>query len=212
MTSQGLLGARCVCSPWLLLYSSLVGSAFFAGHRMAQGTLPSFPATHIPARPCSAGATLPGWKNDSVQCRVEWSAERHLHHPRRPPGRSLPRSEGRAASGGFVHRGCRAYEMYSQRGRSDGHAVDDWLEAERDVLGWGGERNDGSAIAPFHGVHHCSSTTTELHPVLYSCSRRDRQWDVGVPPYQNTLTCVLPTTREPWRVARSDPRPAAGRH
>jgi Protein of unknown function (DUF2934) len=28
----------------------------------------------------------------------------------------------------------RAYEVYLQRGRSDGQALDDWLEAERDVL------------------------------------------------------------------------------
>lgn len=27
-----------------------------------------------------------------------------------------------------------AYEMYEMRGRNDGHAMDDWLEAERIVL------------------------------------------------------------------------------
>ena len=36
----------------------------------------------------------------------------------------------------------RAYEVYLQRGRSDGHVLDDWLEAERDVLGWD-EEGDG---------------------------------------------------------------------
>ena len=35
----------------------------------------------------------------------------------------------------------RAYEVYLQRGRSDGQALDDWLEAERDVLGWDEERD-----------------------------------------------------------------------
>lgn len=29
----------------------------------------------------------------------------------------------------------RAYELYEQRGREDGHALDDWLQAERELLG-----------------------------------------------------------------------------
>ena len=28
----------------------------------------------------------------------------------------------------------RAFELYEQRGREDGHALDDWLQAEREVL------------------------------------------------------------------------------
>jgi len=28
----------------------------------------------------------------------------------------------------------RAYELYEQRGRVDGHALDDWLQAEAEVL------------------------------------------------------------------------------
>jgi Protein of unknown function (DUF2934) len=27
----------------------------------------------------------------------------------------------------------RAYELYEQRGRTDGHALEDWLQAEADV-------------------------------------------------------------------------------
>ena len=29
----------------------------------------------------------------------------------------------------------RAYQLYEQRGREDGHALDDWLQAERELLG-----------------------------------------------------------------------------
>jgi Protein of unknown function (DUF2934) len=29
----------------------------------------------------------------------------------------------------------RAYERYEARGREDGHALDDWLDAERDLSG-----------------------------------------------------------------------------
>ena len=28
----------------------------------------------------------------------------------------------------------RAYELYEQRGRIDGHALDDWLQAEAEIL------------------------------------------------------------------------------
>ena len=30
---------------------------------------------------------------------------------------------------------CRAYELYEQRGRVDGFALDDWLQAEGETLG-----------------------------------------------------------------------------
>jgi len=29
----------------------------------------------------------------------------------------------------------RAYSIYEQRGRQDGHAVEDWLQAEAEILG-----------------------------------------------------------------------------
>ena len=29
----------------------------------------------------------------------------------------------------------RAYELYEQRGRTDGHDLDDWLQAEREIKG-----------------------------------------------------------------------------
>jgi hypothetical protein len=35
----------------------------------------------------------------------------------------------------------RAYELYEQRGRLDGYEVDDWLQAEREILG--GEHKGG---------------------------------------------------------------------
>ena len=28
---------------------------------------------------------------------------------------------------------CRAYELYEQRGREDGHELDDWLQAESEL-------------------------------------------------------------------------------
>jgi hypothetical protein len=31
----------------------------------------------------------------------------------------------------------RAYELYEKRGRGDGHALDDWLQAEAELLGNG---------------------------------------------------------------------------
>ncbi len=30
---------------------------------------------------------------------------------------------------------CRAYKLYEERGRTDGHALEDWAQAEAEVLG-----------------------------------------------------------------------------
>lgn len=30
---------------------------------------------------------------------------------------------------------ARAYELYEDRGKEDGHAIEDWLQAEQEVLG-----------------------------------------------------------------------------
>ena len=47
-----------------------------------------------------------------------------------------PRS-GKAAQPNDIEEGIRrrAYELYEQRGRVDGFALDDWLQAEREILG-----------------------------------------------------------------------------
>jgi hypothetical protein len=29
---------------------------------------------------------------------------------------------------------CRAYELYEERGRADGHALEDWVQAECEIL------------------------------------------------------------------------------
>ena len=29
---------------------------------------------------------------------------------------------------------CRAYELYEQRGREDGHDIEDWLQAESELI------------------------------------------------------------------------------
>jgi Protein of unknown function (DUF2934) len=30
---------------------------------------------------------------------------------------------------------CRAYELYEERGREDGHDIEDWLRAEAEITG-----------------------------------------------------------------------------
>lgn len=35
---------------------------------------------------------------------------------------------------------ARAYELYEQRGREDGHEQEDWLTAEREILGTNAEK------------------------------------------------------------------------
>ena len=51
------------------------------------------------------------------------------------PG-AYDREDGRAQSASVVDPGTierRAYEIYESRGRVDGHDVDDWLQAEREL-------------------------------------------------------------------------------
>ncbi|MCI0489990.1 MAG: DUF2934 domain-containing protein [Blastocatellia bacterium] len=40
--------------------------------------------------------------------------------------------------------GQRAYEIYLARGGGEGHAIEDWLQAERELLGI----NDGDQVIP----------------------------------------------------------------
>jgi hypothetical protein len=42
----------------------------------------------------------------------------------------------------------RAYELYEQRGREDGRDWDDWLQAEREVLGADTQRESEAGTAP----------------------------------------------------------------
>jgi hypothetical protein len=54
---------------------------------------------------------------------------------------SVGRDRGRAEFGALLQQflerkiQLRAYEMYEQRGRADGRALDDWLQAEDEILG-----------------------------------------------------------------------------
>jgi len=55
--------------------------------------------------------------------------------PRSNPTRTMPRAEERHAPAEVeaeIRR--RAYELYERRGRVGGHDLDDWLQAEAEVL------------------------------------------------------------------------------
>ena len=66
--------------------------------------------------------------------------KRSLHPEVRKDPPHAPISDGideAAVTSGLVssHRiPERAYQLYEQRGREDGHALDDWLQAERELL------------------------------------------------------------------------------
>jgi hypothetical protein len=65
--------------------------------------------------------------------------------PAKPAAMSLADSAGektgpaeQAARRAETHQGRvaqRAYELYEQRGRQEGHSLEDWLNAERQLLG-----------------------------------------------------------------------------
>jgi hypothetical protein len=54
---------------------------------------------------------------------------------RRPkvPDRDKARNEGQTQVELAAEIRRRAYELYEKRGRTDGHALDDWLQAEADL-------------------------------------------------------------------------------
>jgi hypothetical protein len=59
-----------------------------------------------------------------------------------------PRSQKPAQSNKIEERiRRRAYELYEQRGRVDGFALDDWLQAEGELLGAGSPRKANAARA-----------------------------------------------------------------
>jgi hypothetical protein len=49
----------------------------------------------------------------------------------------------------------RAYEIYQQRNRTEGHHVDDWLQAEAEVTGTTEHTREGDQWWPYDGWH-CS--------------------------------------------------------
>jgi Protein of unknown function (DUF2934) len=42
----------------------------------------------------------------------------------------------------------RAYELYEQRGKVDGYALDDWLQAEAEIAGEEGQRRNATRRKP----------------------------------------------------------------
>ncbi len=64
---------------------------------------------------------------------------RIIHKKKEPLAQAAGRESAQAVSdGGEVQQriAVRAYELYRERGCSDGRALDDWLEAERDIVGF----------------------------------------------------------------------------
>ena len=60
------------------------------------------------------------------------------HKKEEPLGRSAGRDSAQNASGNgevLQRIAVRAYELYQERGGRDGRDLDDWLEAERAILG-----------------------------------------------------------------------------
>ena len=62
--------------------------------------------------------------------------ERHPHEIEKKPSTLAPKSNEPTVLIPMVQQiQQRAYELYEQRGRADGHDLDDWLQAEREIKG-----------------------------------------------------------------------------
>lgn len=57
--------------------------------------------------------------------------------------RDKARNEGQTQVELAAKIGCRAYELYEERDRADGHALEDWVKAEAEIL-----RPEHTAAAP----------------------------------------------------------------
>jgi hypothetical protein len=58
----------------------------------------------------------------------------------------------------------RAYERYEQRGRTDGHELDDWLQVESEIKGHGSERSSGIPL----GMSDVGAASVVLKPLRCS--------------------------------------------
>ena len=68
-------------------------------------------------------------KKDEKKSRVVISVQ-----DQSPPGNTIPPKRKPAFEDLHALISHRAYELYVQHGRRDGHAQEDWLDAEREVL------------------------------------------------------------------------------
>lgn len=68
--------------------------------------------------------------------QLEKRAERHPDEIQKTPSTLAPKSDEPTVVIPIDQQiRQRAHELYEQRGRTDGHELDDWLQAEREVKG-----------------------------------------------------------------------------
>ncbi len=100
--------------------------------------------------------------------KPQWGLERSRKERRRqaPAARDVPREEIAA----------RAYERYRSRGGENGHDLDDWLEAEREVGAEGAVLPLGTRLA-LGAVRLClivGGLACERAPAVYQAEQTDR--------------------------------------
>ena len=70
-----------------------------------------------------------------------------------------------------------AYHFYETRGRRDGHDVDDWLSAERELT-----QDDEALARRFRAVHEAEPTIEETRQMLYQRRPRlDPNYSLALP-------------------------------
>jgi hypothetical protein len=78
-------------------------------------------------------------KADKLERRTEQLGKKVDRHPdeiEKKPLTLAPKSDEPTVLIPIKHQiRQRAYELYEQRGRADGHDLDDWLQAEREIKG-----------------------------------------------------------------------------
>jgi hypothetical protein len=68
--------------------------------------------------------------------------------PEQKIGKSTPSVDQSSTELTEAYIRVRAYQLFEQRGRQDGHAVEDWLQAEEEILGKKQPQNVTGDFAP----------------------------------------------------------------
>ena len=71
-------------------------------------------------------------KKQAVSCLTQRSARNPIES--RSNGSTSTHQPGEQSQDGYMRISERAYALFEERGRNDGRAAEDWLEAEQQVL------------------------------------------------------------------------------
>ncbi len=140
--------------------------------------------------------------------RVKLLAYRVLDHPRAPALAGGPPADPTAQIA------ARAYALYEQRGHREGHADEDWIDAERTARKDAPQPAAGTDVQPAAAAPHEPATTTDVQPDVkpepQAEAAPDAQPDTKAEPPAAAARVQPDAEAKPPAAAAPDVQPAAG--